>query len=198
MLPSTIILAGGKGARARAYLGDTPKFLAPIGRSTVAGYLLPWLRSFNPQSVSLLLTAGCGDEAIMSHLSHNFVDATYVDWGADGTLTSLRRTMRFLRYSADGVLLLNGDTLLDADLVAAYAQHRRQGALVTEVIDPLTGVSSGCRFFSEATFRLALRSSQSQVEDAIPLLCSPMIYPARTFVDIGTREGWEEAQKWTM
>lgn len=194
MLPPTLILAGGKGTRAAPYLGDTPKFLAPVGDTTVAGYLLPWLASFNPRYVALLLSEIGGATQIQSRITQNLVDFTFVDDHCVGTVAALRRARRFLAPTPEGVLLLNGDTLLDADLLLAYREHRRHAALVTELT--LGPTPAGARFVSAAALRLLIRAAVSNVEEAIPLLCSPMTYPVRDFVDVGTEAGWRRAQEW--
>lgn len=125
----TAVLAGGLGTRIRGVLGDTPKVLAPLGERPFLSLLLDHFAAFGSQRVVLCL----------GHLADRV--ATWLD-EEGGPLgmeivcsvePSPMGTAGALRYArdklhSDPVLVLNGDTFVDADLGVFADAHRRSGA----------------------------------------------------------------------
>ena len=121
------VLAGGLGTRLRSVLGDTPKILAPIGGRPYLDHLLSWLKGFGVSRVVLCL--GVRAEAVLEHLKRHPVAGlevvTSVEAEPRGTAGALRLAVPLLR--SDPVLVMNGDTFVDADLPAFLAAHRKAG-----------------------------------------------------------------------
>ncbi|NYZ15429.1 NTP transferase domain-containing protein [Azospirillum sp. RWY-5-1] len=123
------VLAGGLGTRIRGVLGDTPKVLAPVGGRAFLGHLLDRLAAAGAQRVVLCL--GHLADRVTGWLDANPAPPglTVVcgieprPLGTAGALAHLRSS-----FHSDPVLVLNGDTFVDADLAAFRAAHGRSGA----------------------------------------------------------------------
>jgi mannose-1-phosphate guanylyltransferase len=129
------ILAGGLGTRIRGVLGDTPKVLAPIAIGDrvrpFLDILLDWLARQGARRIVLCL--GHLADRIATHLAqtprHDLSIAQVVEPSPMGTAGALRFTGR--RLASDPVMVINGDTFVDADLGAMLARHAATGASVT-------------------------------------------------------------------
>jgi mannose-1-phosphate guanylyltransferase len=135
----TFVLAGGMGTRIRPVLGDTPKLLAPIQGKTYLAYLLDWLVFFGARRIVFGL--GHGSQAIRAELDResraDLTIATVVEPEPLGTAGAIGFSRDQLH--SDPVLVLNGDSFVEADLckfIASYRAHDRLGAVIcTEVPD---------------------------------------------------------------
>jgi NDP-sugar pyrophosphorylase family protein len=136
-----LVIAGGLGTRIQPILGDTPKLLAPIGGRPYLAYLLDWLRDFGAKRI--VLSLGHRAQAVVDFLDRH--KSSYEDQSVV-TVTEPRPlgtagAIRFARPNlrTDPVLVMNGDSFVDADLCAFVAHHRRAQAkatlLCTEVDD---------------------------------------------------------------
>ena len=127
------VLAGGLGTRLRSVLGETPKILAPVGGKPYLDHLLAWLAGYGARRVVLCL--GFRAEMVLDYLKrHPFPGievATSVEAQPLGTAGGLRLALPLLR--SDPVLVMNGDTFVDADL-AAFAQAHRQARAAASVL----------------------------------------------------------------
>ena len=125
------ILAGGLGTRIRPTLGEVPKLLAPIAGRPFLDYLLEPLRRCGARHVVLGL--GYGAANVIDHLRAqpypDFVISHAVEPRPLGTAGAIRFAREQLR--SDPVLVLNGDSLVQADLCGLVARHRSTGALAT-------------------------------------------------------------------
>jgi NDP-sugar pyrophosphorylase family protein len=125
------VLAGGLGTRIRPVLGDVPKVLAPIGGRPYLAHLFNWLRRFDARRVVL----GLGHKAsmVVDFLRDNPVSGidvrVVIEPEVLGTAGALRFAHPWLR--SDPVLVLNGDTLTNADLCSLVARHRQAHATAT-------------------------------------------------------------------
>ena len=123
------VLAGGLGTRIRPVLGDTPKLLAPIDRRPYVWHLLDWLRKFGAQRIVLGLGYGAG--AVLNLLkaqpAADLDICAVIEPSPLGTAGAIRFARRELH--TDPVLVLNGDTFVNADLCALVARQRETGAL---------------------------------------------------------------------
>ncbi len=133
------ILAGGLGTRLRDVLPETPKILAPVLGKAFLEHLLDRLIRQGARRVILCLGYRAGD--VMAYLeARSFAPLeiwTVVEpkpLGTGGAIASARPLL-----NSDPVLVMNGDTLVDADLNAFLAGHRTSHAeasiLCTEVED---------------------------------------------------------------
>jgi len=127
------VLAGGLGTRLRGVLGDRPKLLAPIGGITYLDCLLAWLARFGARRVVLSLGHLAGP--VLAHVAHRPASGieivTLVEPAPCGTAGALRFIRHALR--TDPVLLLNGDSYVDADLCGLIERHRMGAAEATLV-----------------------------------------------------------------
>src|ERR1700739_2139066 len=110
------IFAGGRGTRIAPILGIVPKFLAPIGDTTVGDLILDQLEAFGARRVVLGL--GYGAACVIKYLARRprteMEVVLIVELRPLGTAGALRLAMPLLR--SDPVLVMNGDTLVDVDL----------------------------------------------------------------------------------
>lgn len=139
-----VILAGGLGTRVRDVLHDTPKVLAPVAGRPLLDLLLAWLAAHGARRVVLSL----------GHLADRVLDWLARHGGAHGIELVCRvepeprgtaGALRFVRTAlhSDPVLVMNGDTLLSADLGPFVAAHRVSGA---EASILCTAVEDAARF----------------------------------------------------
>jgi NDP-sugar pyrophosphorylase family protein len=126
-----LILAGGLGTRLRPTVPDLPKVLAPVAGRPYLHHLLRWMERFGAKHIVLGL--GYRSDAVHRFLTENaFPDLkimTIVEPEPLGTAGAVR----FARHAlaTDPVLVLNGDSFVDADLCALLVRHRASGALGT-------------------------------------------------------------------
>lgn len=119
-----VILAGGLGTRIRSVLGDTPKLLAPVGRSRVVDLMIAHLVRFGADRVVLAL--GHGAEAVTESLPEiverirraprgrpDFAVEAAIEPVRAGTAGAVRHVRSLLRPGP--AVVMNGDTLTDAD-----------------------------------------------------------------------------------
>jgi mannose-1-phosphate guanylyltransferase len=125
------VLAGGLGSRLQSVLGDLPKLLAPIGTRPYLAYLLEWLRCFGARRIVFGL--GYKAEAVSRYLHDNphpdLMLETIVEPQPRGTAGAIRFARA--RLGTDPVLVLNGDSYVDADLCGFLERHRAAGKRAT-------------------------------------------------------------------
>lgn len=134
-----VVLAGGLGTRLQGVLGDCPKVLAPIAGRPFLDHLIDRLAEQGARRLVLCL----------GHLAARvttYLDArppgvmkvkTVIEPAPLGTAGALRLARPEL--ASDPVLVMNGDTFVDADLAAFAERHRLSGSglslLAVEVAD---------------------------------------------------------------
>jgi NDP-sugar pyrophosphorylase family protein len=122
------VLAGGLGTRLRSVLGEIPKILAPVGGKPFLDHLLAWLQSYGARRVVLCL--GFRAELVLEHLKRHPVSGLEVVTSVEpeplGTAGGLRLAVPLLH--TDPVLVMNGDTFVDADLTAFLTTHHARKA----------------------------------------------------------------------
>jgi mannose-1-phosphate guanylyltransferase len=127
------VIAGGLGTRIAPVLGQVPKLLAPISGRPYLAYLLDWLRHFGAARVVLGL--GHQAQAVVDYLkdempSHrDLVVETVIEPLPLGTAGAVRFARARLR--TDPVLVMNGDSFVDANLCQFVEGHRRMKAKAT-------------------------------------------------------------------
>ncbi len=122
------ILAGGLGTRLRDVLGDTPKILAPVAGRPFLDHLLARLAAEGAARIVLCL--GHLADKVTDYLEDSGSVGADVRWIVEpqplGTAGAVRHARDHL--GSDPVLVMNGDTWIDADLAPFVAAHRRSGA----------------------------------------------------------------------
>ena len=133
------VLAGGLGTRLRPVLGDRPKLLAPIGGRPYLAYLLNWLRGFGARRIVFGL--GYQAEPIIGYLRDNPPSELSIETVIEPRPMGTAGAIRFARRSlqTNPVLVLNGDSYINADLCSFLAHHYAAGKQATilcaEVVD---------------------------------------------------------------
>ena len=134
-----VVLAGGLGTRLSSVLKDKPKILAPIGKRPYIVFLLSWLKSFGARRVIFGLghLAGAVSDYLEANVTDDFEISVVIEekpLGTAGAIANLRSEIR-----TNPVVIMNGDSFVDANLCEFVAFHRREQATVsilcTEVLD---------------------------------------------------------------
>lgn len=122
------ILAGGLGTRIRDVLGDTPKVLAPINGRAFLDHVLDRIAAAGGRRVVLCL--GHAADRVIAHLEESPRDDLVIETAIEPEPLGTAWALRFARpmLQSDPVMVMNGDTYLDADLSAFATDHRASGA----------------------------------------------------------------------
>ena len=148
------ILAGGLGTRLRSVLPQTPKILAPVAGKPFLEYLLAWLCRQGARRV--LLCLGFGADQVRSFLQERSFSPLEINiaiepepLGTGGALAYARPHLR-----SDPVMVMNGDTIVDADLRAFLAAHRDAGVEASIVCAQVEGAARYGRLDIDARQRV--------------------------------------------
>jgi len=121
-----IVLAGGLGTRIADILPQTPKILAPINNHPFIFFLLSWLKKFG--ACRIVFSLGYLSDQVEVYLSANpfeGMDFLVVNedkpLGTAGAIYNARSEIR-----SDLVLVINGDSLIDANLCEFVAFHKSE------------------------------------------------------------------------
>ncbi len=120
------ILAGGLGTRIRGVLGDTPKCLGPVAGRPFLDWMLDRLAAEGARRVLLLL--GHRAEAVSQHVRGRPGVECVVEPAPLGTAGAIRHALPRLAHAP--VLVMNGDSVVGADLAAFAAAHHRPASLL--------------------------------------------------------------------
>jgi NDP-sugar pyrophosphorylase family protein len=122
-----LVLAGGLGTRLRGVLPDRPKILAPVLGKPFLEYLIRWLALQGCRR--LILSLGYRAEDVLLWLESFDLPSVEIQtvvepepMGTGGAIAFAARAI-----ASDPVLVLNGDTVVDADLNAFLLAHSRVG-----------------------------------------------------------------------
>ncbi len=135
-----IVLAGGLGTRLASRLYGLPKPMAPVVGRPFLEILLTQLRRSGCTRV--LLSVGHQHTVIQDHFGASFhgMPIDYVIESSPlGTGGAIRLALAEARE--ESVLVLNGDTFLDADYAAMLRFHEAEGAAVTLAVVHCADVS---------------------------------------------------------
>src|SRR6202171_3221000 len=122
-----VVLAGGLGTRLDGLLTDVPKIMAPIGGHPFLEYVLWWL--IEQGAAGVILGLGHRARPVIEYLeARSFPPLeilTVVEPRPLGTAGALGFASSCFR--SDPVMVMNGDTFVEADLSAFLASHRNAG-----------------------------------------------------------------------
>ncbi len=124
------ILAGGKGTRLQSAVSDRPKALAEIGGRPFLAWLLDRLAAAG--IVDVALCTGYRAEQIENAFGASYQGLRLIysrETQPLGTGGALR--LAAPKIPSDPVLVINGDSAVDADLAELVAWHRAHGAAGT-------------------------------------------------------------------
>lgn len=133
-----IILAGGLGTRLRSVVQDLPKCMAPVGGHPFLYYLLEYLKKQGVRRV--ILSLGYLHETVEEWIAKTpalsgFKFVYSVESEPLGTGGAVKQALA--QATGNEVLILNGDTLFDANIEALVAAHRQRGAALSMALKPM-------------------------------------------------------------
>jgi D-glycero-alpha-D-manno-heptose 1-phosphate guanylyltransferase len=135
---SAMILAGGMGTRLRSVVADRSKVMADVADRPFVAYLLDQLEAAGLRHV-IMCTGFMGDQ-LRAELgdSHGKIELTYIQEKCPlGTGGAIRNALPLAR--SNNVLIMNGDSYIDANLRQYWAHYRgsgnKGGLLLTRVAD---------------------------------------------------------------
>jgi mannose-1-phosphate guanylyltransferase len=125
------VLAGGLGTRVASVLGGLPKILAPIAGRPFLDYLVAWLAGQGASRI--LLCLGYRAEAVQQHLRSNPDHRVNVEVLVEPSALGTAGAVAFAsaRLTSDPVMVLNGDTYVEADLAGFLYSHLRAATAVS-------------------------------------------------------------------
>jgi D-glycero-alpha-D-manno-heptose 1-phosphate guanylyltransferase len=131
-----IILAGGLGTRLRAAVPDLPKCLAPVNGRPFLAYLMDYLLD---QGVNrFIFSLGYKHEVVTQYLQKHYPSLSLhfsVEDEPLGTGGGIKLACE--QVLGEQVLILNGDTLFEADLQALLHFHTSSAAACTLALKPM-------------------------------------------------------------
>lgn len=198
------ILCGGHGTRIASVLGDTPKILAPLGKSNHLAHTIDWLRKYDARHIYLLARERyqqIGDWLLENHTYPPHISVVNEAYDR-GTAGAVLQALPFL--NTDPVLVMNGDTILDYDVCQFVDHHirgRQQEKIIASVLANDT-VSCGFYLLSRAVLERMCRpyeSTEPNLDAAVLRACTSkkklqVVNGNFDFIDIGTPEGYERAK----
>lgn len=126
-----VVLCGGLGKRLRPAVGDLPKCLAPVGGRPFLEYLLLQLRKAGVRRVTLC--TGHGSRQVAACVASGSRWGMSVGYSQEkeplGTAGALKNAEGAVNSSP--FLVLNGDSILEANLEQLVQFHVARGALAT-------------------------------------------------------------------
>ena len=125
-----IILAGGYGKRLKGLAGDVPKPMASINNIPFLDYLLRYLLKNNIKKV--VFSVFYKYNVIKKYFSNSFEEIE-IDYSIDeiklGTGGAIKHSLALT--SEENILIINGDTFFDIDILKFYNEHLKNNNDVT-------------------------------------------------------------------
>lgn len=129
-----LILAGGLGTRLRGVVTDLPKPMAPVAGRPFLEYLLLQLARHGLTEV--VLSTGHLAEKVSEHFGSGEQLGLHLSYSRErsprGTGGAIKLATPLIGGQA--VLVMNGDSVVDADLTEVAEGHRERNALATMVL----------------------------------------------------------------
>ena len=137
-MPDVIVLCGGQGLRLRSVTGPKPKALASVDGRPFLELLLTQIARSGFRHV--ILAVGYQQEAIRSALGHCFEGVELI-YSAEhrplGTGGAVRKAASLV--GSDAVLIMNGDSYTDVDLVKVVEDYGANAPDLSIVVVPVDG-----------------------------------------------------------
>lgn len=150
-----MILAAGKGTRVRPLTYDLPKAMIPILGKPVMEYLVEHLAAHGV--TQLMVNTSHQAERIEQYFGDGRRFGVNIGYSFEGYISNgeivpfalgsaggMKHIQEFGGFFDETTFVICGDAIIDLDLTAALAEHRRRGALVSVITRevPLKEVSS--------------------------------------------------------
>ena len=124
MITEAIILAGGFGTRLQKVVSDVPKPMALINDRPFLEYQLGYLKKYGIKRI--VFAVGYLSEVIENHFKNHFngIDIGYAyEENPLGTGGGIQNAIS--KTITEEILVLNGDTLFEIDIINFYKQHHQ-------------------------------------------------------------------------
>ena len=136
-----VVLAGGRGTRVASVLKNKPKILAPLGKRLFIDLLLNWLEYYGAKRI--IFSLGFLSESIIRHLesikSKSIEFKIVVEERPMGTAGAIRNVRN--QIETDPILVVNGDSFVNADLCNFVNFHLSQDNKTSIICTRVTDVS---------------------------------------------------------
>jgi mannose-1-phosphate guanylyltransferase len=185
-----MILAAGKGTRVRPLTYDLPKPMIPVLGKPVMAYLIEHLRKHGVTEIMVNVSHlhekieeyfGEGEQFGVQ-IGYSFEGYTKEDGEVVavpiGSAGGMKKIQEFGGFFDDTTIVLCGDALIDLDLKAALAEHRRKGAMASVITKevPWDKVSSYGVVVTDKTGRITQFQEKPKQEEALSNFISTGIY----------------------
>jgi mannose-1-phosphate guanylyltransferase len=185
-----MILAAGKGTRVRPLTYDLPKPMIPVLGKPVMAYLIEHLRKHGVTEIMVNVSHlhekieeyfGEGEQFGVQ-IGYSFEGYTKEDGEVVavpiGSAGGMKKIQEFGGFFDDTTIVLCGDALIDLDLKAALAEHRRKGAVASVITKevPWDKVSSYGVVVTDKNCRITQFQEKPRQEDALSNFISTGIY----------------------
>ena len=185
-----MILAAGKGTRVRPLTYDLPKPMIPVLGKPVMAYLIEHLRKHGVTEIMVNVSHlhekieeyfGEGEQFGVQ-IGYSFEGYTKEDGEVVavpiGSAGGMKKIQEFGGFFDDTTIVLCGDALIDLDLKAALAEHRRKGAMASVITKevPWDKVSSYGVVVTDKNGRITQFQEKPKQEDALSNFISTGIY----------------------
>lgn len=198
--PDVLILAGGDGTRARAYLGRTSKALAPVGRAghKLIDILLDQLNAVGARRIFFLMVETQNAAVLQAHLANHPTAPRHVyliEPAPAGTAGALRAALKTIPAGlTDPLMVLNHDTLLPGVDLKEVVFTNGNGHATALDVRSLSGTPVGVRIFSRTILAALAVSPARNLEDVEGLRYRVYRVADNAFIDVGTEPGFARAQ----
>jgi mannose-1-phosphate guanylyltransferase len=185
-----MILAAGKGTRVRPLTYDLPKPMIPVLGKPVMAYLIEHLRKHGVTEIMVNVSHlhekieeyfGEGEQFGVQ-IGYSFEGYTKEDGEVVavpiGSAGGMKKIQEFGGFFDDTTIVLCGDALIDLDLKAALAEHRRKGAMASVITKevPWDKVSSYGVVVTDQNGRITQFQEKPKQEEALSNFISTGIY----------------------
>jgi mannose-1-phosphate guanylyltransferase len=139
-----MILAAGKGTRVRPLTYELPKPMIPILGKPVMAYLIEHLAKHDVSEV--MVNVSYLHEKIQQYFGDGHRFGIQIGYSFEGDISNgaivpspvgsaggMRKIQDFGGFFDETTIVICGDAIIDLDITAAVAEHRRNGALVSLV-----------------------------------------------------------------
>jgi D-glycero-alpha-D-manno-heptose 1-phosphate guanylyltransferase len=139
MITEAIILAGGLGTRLRSVIADVPKCMAPVNGTPFIAFVIDALKKQGVER--FIFSLGYKSKSIIDFVEAGYpnLDKVYaIENEPLGTGGAIRDACK--KVKGTNVLVLNGDTLFNANLKSLSHFHARQNADCTIALKPMINI----------------------------------------------------------
>lgn len=185
-----MILAAGKGTRVRPLTYDLPKPMIPILGKPVMSYIVEHLAkcgvrdimvnvSYLHEKIESFFGEGCQFGVRIGYSFEGYVNESgEVMPEALGSAGGMKKIQEFGRFFDETTIVLCGDAIIDLDIQAAVAEHKRKGAIASVITRevPWDKVSDYGVVVADAEGRIQKFQEKPSRAEALSNLVSTGIY----------------------